>query len=62
MQTENTPSSNGQAQALPALPKNDDNLIWLDCEMSGLDPEKERLLEMTPATYVGKAAELARRA
>ena len=46
MQTENTPSSNGQAQALPALPKNDDNLIWLDCEMSGLDPEKERLLEI----------------
>ena len=46
MQTENTPSSKGQAQALPALPKHDDNLIWLDCEMSGLDPEKERLLEI----------------
>lgn len=28
------------------LPKSDDNLIWLDCEMSGLDPEKERLLEI----------------
>ena len=25
------------------LAKSDDNLIWLDCEMSGLDPEKERL-------------------
>ena len=30
----------------PSLQKNDDNLIWLDCEMSGLDPEKERLLEI----------------
>jgi adenylosuccinate lyase len=26
------------------------------------DSEKERLLAMTPSTYVGKAAELARRA
>jgi adenylosuccinate lyase len=25
-------------------------------------PEKERLLAMTPASYIGKAAELARRA
>ena len=31
---------------LPHLAKNDDNLIWLDCEMSGLDPLKERLLEI----------------
>lgn len=46
MQNENTSSPNGQAQPLPALKKNDDNLIWLDCEMSGLDPEKERLLEI----------------
>jgi len=30
----------------PILPKSDLNLIWLDCEMSGLDPEKERLLEV----------------
>lgn len=29
-----------------ALAKSDENLIWLDCEMSGLDPEKERLLEI----------------
>lgn len=28
------------------MEKNDSNLIWLDCEMSGLDPEKERLLEI----------------
>ena len=29
-----------------SLPKSDQNLIWLDCEMSGLDPEKERILEI----------------
>ena len=29
-----------------ALSKSDQNLVWLDCEMSGLDPEKERLLEI----------------
>lgn len=28
------------------LDKSDQNLVWLDCEMSGLDPEKERLLEI----------------
>jgi oligoribonuclease len=28
------------------LTKSDANLVWLDCEMSGLDPEKERLLEV----------------
>ena len=28
------------------LRKSDDNLVWIDCEMTGLDPEKERLLEI----------------
>ena len=28
------------------LSKSDQNLVWLDCEMSGLDPERERLLEI----------------
>jgi len=28
------------------LAKNDNNLVWLDCEMSGLDPDKERVLEI----------------
>lgn len=32
--------------ASPTLAKSDLNLVWLDCEMSGLDPEKERLLEI----------------
>jgi oligoribonuclease len=28
------------------LSKSDLNLVWIDCEMTGLDPEKERLLEI----------------
>ncbi len=31
---------------LPALAKSDQNLIWLDCEMTGLDPETDRLIEI----------------
>jgi oligoribonuclease len=34
------------ASPTPTLSKSDQNLVWLDCEMSGLDPEKERLLEL----------------
>jgi oligoribonuclease len=34
------------AEAPVTLKKSDQNLVWLDCEMSGLDPEKERLLEI----------------
>ncbi|MDO5691012.1 MAG: oligoribonuclease [Pseudomonadota bacterium] len=33
-------------QAAPALAKSEQNLIWLDCEMTGLDPEKERIIEI----------------
>ena len=38
-----------EVNASPApetLAKSDQNLVWLDCEMTGLDPEKERLLEI----------------
>ena len=35
-----------QDQALTTLAKSYDNLVWIDCEMTGLDPEKERLLEI----------------
>lgn len=28
------------------LSKSDLNLVWLDCEMTGLDPEKERIIEI----------------
>ena len=34
-------------QAPPTvLAKSDQNLVWLDCEMTGLDPDKERLIEI----------------
>jgi oligoribonuclease len=29
-----------------ALAKHEDNLVWIDCEMTGLDPEVDRLLEI----------------
>lgn len=28
------------------LPKSDKNLVWLDCEMTGLEPDRERILEL----------------
>jgi hypothetical protein len=30
----------------PHPQKSDQNLVWLDCEMTGLDPEKERIIEI----------------
>ncbi len=30
----------------PTLSKSDKNLVWLDCEMTGLDPEVERIIEI----------------
>ena len=38
-----------EVNASPApetLAKSDQNRVWIDCEMTGLDPEKERLLEI----------------
>ena len=40
----NIPANQPKAEA--TLAKSDDNLVWIDCEMTGLDPEKERLLEI----------------
>ena len=40
----NIPANQPQAEAI--LAKSDENLVWIDCEMTGLDPEKERLLEI----------------
>ena len=34
------------ADTEPLLKKSDQNLVWLDCEMTGLDPEKERIIEV----------------
>ncbi|WP_256924302.1 oligoribonuclease [Hydrogenophaga sp. IBVHS2] len=41
-----TPEAPGADTPVAGLAKSDQNLVWLDCEMSGLDPEKERLLEI----------------
>jgi oligoribonuclease len=32
--------------AAPSLGKSDQNLVWLDCEMTGLDPERDRVIEI----------------
>jgi oligoribonuclease len=40
------PIATTAAETATTLKKSDQNLVWLDCEMSGLDPEKERLLEI----------------
>ena len=34
------------ANPVPTLEKNDQNLVWLDCEMTGLDPERDRIIEI----------------
>ena len=34
------------ADTTPPLSKSDLNLVWLDCEMTGLDPEIERIIEI----------------
>ncbi len=39
------PSTNTSPPA-PSLVKSEQNLIWLDCEMTGLDPECNRLIEI----------------
>ena len=33
-------------EAIPTLAKSDQNLVWIDCEMTGLDPETDRLIEI----------------
>ena len=35
-----------QTSAVAGLARSDQNLIWLDCEMTGLDPEVDRLIEI----------------
>ena len=44
--TSPTPDYHPAESHAATLSKSDDNLVWIDCEMTGLDPEKERLLEI----------------
>ena len=39
MAESNTPTT-------PVLVKSDKNLVWLDCEMTGLEPESDRIIEI----------------
>ncbi|WP_298430977.1 oligoribonuclease [Ottowia sp.] len=53
--------SDTQAAPAPsdkALEKHDLNLIWIDCEMTGLDPEGDRLMEIA---VIATSPDLARR-
>jgi oligoribonuclease len=34
------------ASSPATLGKSDQNLVWLDCEMTGLDPERDRIIEI----------------
>jgi oligoribonuclease len=35
-----------EAAAAPVLAASDQNLVWIDCEMTGLDPERDRIIEI----------------
>jgi oligoribonuclease len=34
------------AENTTVLARSDQNLVWLDCEMTGLDPERDRIIEI----------------
>jgi len=38
--------SEAQPTLTPVLAKSDQNLVWLDCEMTGLEPDTDRLIEI----------------
>ena len=40
------PMSQTPIAPAPLLTKSDQNLVWIDCEMTGLDPEVERIIEI----------------
>ncbi len=40
------PMSEANTPTPAVLSKSDQNLVWLDCEMTGLSPENDRLLEI----------------
>ena len=46
MSTPHVPTPAPVITAATLLTKSDQNLVWLDCEMTGLDPEAERIIEI----------------
>jgi oligoribonuclease len=43
---DNSGMSAAPEASAPVLAKSDQNLVWLDCEMTGLDPERDRIIEI----------------
>ncbi len=43
----------------PSMAESDDVLVWMDLEMSGLDPERERILEIAVIITDGQLEEVA---
>lgn len=43
---DNARMSDTSASPAASLEKSDQNLVWLDCEMTGLDPERDRIIEI----------------
>ena len=48
-----------KSDAMPDLPADDQNLVWIDLEMTGLSPERDRIIEIA---IVVTDAELTQRA
>ena len=46
MSTSHVPTPPPAIEPSTLLPKSDQNLVWLDCEMTGLNPETERIIEI----------------
>lgn len=46
MLTSHVPTPSPVAESATPLPKSDQNLVWLDCEMTGLDTENDRIIEI----------------
>lgn len=46
MSTSHVPTPPPAIEPPTLLPKSDQNLVWLDCEMTGLNPETERIIEI----------------
>jgi oligoribonuclease len=46
MSTSHAPTPSPLAEPAAPLPKSDQNLVWLDCEMTGLNPETDRIIEI----------------
>ena len=42
----NSVSAAPVAATPPVLPKSDLNMVWLDCEMTGLNPDRDRIIEI----------------